>query len=443
METKQTSTTGKTSDVRLRFNLKQMKDKDKLTQIMLVTMVNKHRIRVYTQLRIEPKYWDKKSYRCVADFPISMRERKKLAQINKMLNEVESSVYQADEKLAESGKYLTVQVIRKSIIERKSKEKTVSHPISFMYQQVDEYLDNMNRRGKRGIASTQRTYLTALKRLKSFCQQQNYTLHTFEDFDNKFFTAFANYLYSNTYQKGSEKKQYTQNTVVNTLKVIKNLLHRAYDSEVTDNNYFTKVQTVLSSDVSEQVYLNEKEIRKLSQMKLLSVQEQHVRDMFIIACYTALRISDIQKLNNADIRNNHIILYQTKTKERVEIPILKEIAPLIDHYQKTGFPSIQICKANAIIKELAKRCGICETISHKEHRGGTVHIQSQPKWSMISFHTARRSCITNLYKRGYPVNYIMTLSGHRSVQAFQRYMRASNKEVMDSFMKLLKKDKAL
>ena len=443
METKQTSTTGKTSDVRLRFNLKQMKDKDKLTQIMLVTMVNKQRIRVYTQLRIEPKYWDKKSYRCVADFPISMREKKKLTHVNQMLNEMESSVYQADEKLAESGKHLTLPVIRKAILERKSKEETVTHPISFMQQQVDEYLDSLNRRGKRGIASTQRTYLTALKRLKNFCQQQNYTLHTFEDFDNKFFTAFSNYLYSIPYKKGTENKQYTQNTVINTLKVIKNLLHRAYDNEMTDNNYFTKVQTILSSDVSEQVYLDEKEIHRLSQMKIISLHEQHVRDMFIVACYTALRISDIQKLNEAEIRNNHIILYQTKTKERVEIPILKEIAPLIDRYQKIGFPSIQICKANATIKELAKRCGICESISHKEHRGGTIHIRTQPKWSMISFHTARRSCITNLYKRGYPVNYIMTLSGHRSVQAFQRYVRASSKELMDSFMKLLKKDKAL
>ena len=443
METKLNSTKVKTTDVRLHFNLKQMKDKNKPTQIMLVTMVNKQRIRVYTKLRIEPKYWDKKNYRCVADFPISLREKKKLTQVNRILKEVESSVYQADEKLAESGKYLTLQAIRKAIDDRATKEGQVSHPLAIMHQQVDDYLQSLNRRGKKGIASTQRTYLTALKRLTLFCQQQNYTLHTFEDFDNKFFTAFANYLYSITYQKGLVKKQYTQNTVINTLKVIKNLLHRAYDNEMTDNNYFTKVQTVLSSDVSEQIYLNEKEIQKLSQLKLKSVQEKHVRDMFIIACYTALRISDIQKLSHAEIRNDNITLYQTKTKERVEIPILKEIAPLINHYQRIGFPSIQICKANAIIKELAKRCGICEIISHKEHRGGTVHIQSQPKWSMISFHTARRSCITNLYKRGYPVNYIMTLSGHRSVQAFQRYMRASNKELMDSFMKLLKKDRAL
>lgn len=428
---------------RLHFNLKQVRDKNKPTQIMLVTTVNKQRIRVYTKLKIEPKYWDKKSYRCVSDFSISLRERKKLTLINKLLNEVESSIYQVDEKLSESGKCLNPQIIRKTIAEKQQSQETGFRPIAYMYQQVDEYLNSLNRRGKRGIASTQSTYLTALKRLESFCQLHHYSLQTFEDFDNKFFTAFANYLYTCTYQKGSVKKQYTQNTVINTLKVIKNLLHRAYDNEMTDNNYFTKVQTILSSDVSEQVYLTEKEIQRLYQMKLTLPYEQHIRDMFVIACYTALRISDIQKLNHAEIRNGNISLYQTKTKDKVEIPILKEIAPLVAHYQTIGFPVIHICKANETIKELARRCGINESISYKEHRGGTTHIQTQPKWSMISFHTARRSCITNLYKRGYPVNYIMTLSGHRSVQAFQRYMRASSKELMTSFMKLLKKDHAL
>ena len=443
METKLNSTTRKASDIRLHFNLKQMKDIDKLTQIMLVTTINKQRIRIYTKIRIEPKYWDKKACRCRADFPVNLRERKKLILVNKQLDEIESSVYQTDEKLAEKGKFLTQQTIRKTIVDTQSDRKDGFRPIVYLHQLVEEYLNNLNKNGKRGIASTQRTYLTALKRLESFCRCRNFALQTFEDFDHKFFADFANYLYTCSYQKGKIKKQYTQTTVINTLKVIKNLLHRAYDNEMTNNNYFSKVQTILSSDVSEQVYLTEKEIQQIAQLKLTHPYEQHIRDMFVIACYTALRISDIQKLNNADIRSDHISLYQTKTKEKVDIPILKEIAPLITHYQKVGFPHIHICKANETIKDLARRCGIHENISHKEHRGGTMQIRTQPKWSMISFHTARRSCITNLYKRGYPVNYIMTLSGHRSVQAFQRYMRASSKEIMTNFMKLLKKDHAL
>lgn len=429
--------------LRLHFNLKQTADKERLTQIMLVTTVNKRRIRVYTKLRIEPKYWDKACQRCNMDYTMHMRDRNRLTQINRQLNVLVSSVYQADIKLAEQGKYLSLPVIRTIVEEKQPSDDSSMTPIVYLYRQVDEYLQHMNRRGKRGISSTQRTYLTALKRLENYCALQKLTIKSFDDFDKKFFTGFANYLYTSPYQKGREQKLYTQNTVINTLKVVKNLLHRAYDNEMTSNNYFQKVQTILPSDASEQVYLQEKEIKKLANLKLPLTHERHIRDMFVIACYTALRISDIQKLNDAIIQNGVISLYQTKTKERVEIPILKEIAPLVEYYHKNGFPSIHICKANETIKELVHRCGICQVISYKEHRGGTTNIRTQPKWKMISFHTARRSCITNLYKRGYPINYIMTLSGHRSVQAFQRYMRASSKELMSNFVSLLKKDRAL
>lgn len=428
---------------RLHFNLKQMSDKDKLTQIMLVTTVNKQRIRVYTKLRIEPKYWDKDNYRCRTEHPMPVRERTRLSQINRQLNLLVTSVCQADIKLAEQGKYLSLPILRTIVEERQPAKQSDMNPISYLYKQVDEYMGRLNRRGKRGIASTQRTYLTALNRLETYCNRQKLSIKSFDDFDKNFFIGFSNYLYTCTYQKGNERKQYTQNTVINTLKVIKNLLHRAYDNEMTNNNYFCKVQTILSSDASEQVYLEEKEIKKLLHLKLTLPYEKHIRDMFVIACYTALRISDIQKLNEAIIQNGVISLYQTKTKEQVEIPILKEIASLVDYYRLHGFPSIHICKANETIKELARRCGICQEISYKENRGGTTTILTKPKWQLISFHTARRSCITNLYKRGYPVNYIMTLSGHRSIQAFQRYMRASSKELITSFVHLLKKERAL
>lgn len=429
--------------LRLHFNLKQTGNKEQLTQIMLTTTVNKHRLRVYTKLRIEPKHWDKITNRCKIDQLMSLRDRTRLTQINRLLNKIETSVYQMDVRLAENGKYLNLFALRKAVMDGQSIKEDKVQPVDYLYKQIGEYVKNLNRRGKRGISSTQRTYCTALKRLENFCQVQKYPLRSFEDFDSKFFTAFSEYLYTRSYRKGLEQKQYTQNTVVNTLKVIKNLLHRAYDNEMTDNNYYQKVQTVLSSDTSEQVYLQENEIKKLSNMNLTIQHEKKIRDMFVIACYTALRISDIQRLNEAVISDGIISLYQTKTKEQVEIPILREIAPIIAHYQKTGFPVINICQANETIKQLAKRCGICQTINYKEHRGGAIQVKTKSKWEMITFHTARRSCITNLYKRGYPVNYIMTLSGHRSVQSFQRYMRATSKELMTSFVSLLKKDKAL
>lgn len=431
------------SKLRLHFNLKQTRDKEKLTQIMLVTTVNKQRIRVYTKLRIEPKYWDNDTSQCRLEQPMNLREKNRLKQINSQISQLKQSVYQTDINLAERGEYLSSSAVKTIIENRHSVPKEDTTPIAHFYKMVDDYLKSLNRRGKRGINSTQRTYNIALKRLENFCAEQKITLKSFDDFNKDFFTSFSNYLYTCTYNKGEKRQLYTQNTVVNTLKVIKNLLHRAYDNELSNNNYYQKVQTVLAADSSEKTYLTEKEIKKLSAMKLTDKQEIQVRDMFIIGCYTALRISDIRNLGNAVIQNGIISLYQTKTKEQVEIPVLKEIAPLLSHYQKHGFPYLDISKANKMIKEIAKRCGIVDEINFKEQRGGESHIITQQKWEMISFHTARRSCITNLYKRGYPANYIMTLSGHRSIQAFQRYMRASTKEIMNNFVDMLKKDKAL
>lgn len=436
-----TKVTGK--KLRLHFNLKQTSDKEKLTQIMLVTTINGQRIRVYTKLRIEPKYWDKSSGRCHVSQDINLRERKRLSLVNRQLKTLVKSVYQTDEQLAKAGRYLTSNDVRALVSDEKSDKHTPTSPMVYLHNLVENYPAILNRRGKRGISSTQKTYFTALNRLESFCQATQTNIQTFDDFDQKLFSSFANYLNSCTYQKGKQSQHYTQNTIVNTLKVIKNLLHRAYDNEMTENNRFQKVQTVLPSDVSEQIYLEEKEIQKLSKLDITCPKKRQVRDLFIISCYTALRISDLQKLKDATISNGTITLYQTKTKEQVEIPIFKEIAPLLSFYQKHGFPSINPCKANKIIKELACQCGINAEISYKEHRGGIIQIKKQPKWQMISFHTARRSCITNLYKRGYPVNYIMTLSGHHSIQAFQRYMRASSKELLAKFVTLLKKEKAL
>lgn len=431
----------KEKSLKLRFNLKQVREESKLTQIMLVITINKRRIRVYTKLRVEPKFWDRDAYRCHQSGRLNLREKLRLKQVNEQIDRIVFSLYELDSRLAMQGKNLSAALIQQVVNENRQRRQLSQSPITCLRELVKEYDKGINRRGRRGIGSTTATYLTALERLEDYNRSRKAPIDSFEDFNKNFFSEFTNYLYSYTY--GKTGKHYTQNTIINTLKVIKNLLHRAYDNELTTNNYFLKVQTTLPSNASEQIYLQEKEIQKLSQVKTMNDQELAVRDMFVISCYTALRISDIQQLNDAVIQDGVISLYQKKTKELVEIPILKEIAPLIEHYRQAGFPTLHKGRANKIIRVLAARCHINEPISRKEHRGGETIVVKVSKCDIISFHTARRSCVTNLYKRGYPINYVMSLSGHHSIQAFQRYMKASSKELMSDFVHLLKKEKAI
>lgn len=424
------------------FNLKQRREEEKLTQIMLVMTLETRRVRLYTGLRVKPRHWDSRLNRCLPAGRVNLRERRQLEGVNRQIELLERTLDETDARLATRGELLTESALRHVVETVRKNANCHQNPLSYLRQLAENYGQYVNRRGKRGNESSCGTYLNALDRLEQYNRTRKTPIATFDDFNRNFFVDFTNYLYKHRYGKHREK-QYTQNTVVNTLKVVKNLLHRAYDNEMTANDYFKRVQTSLPSDVCEPVYLTEKEIKRLAQVRTLNSQEREVRDFFVIACYTALRISDLQRLNEAEFGNGMIALYQTKTKEKVQIPILKEIAPLITHYRRHGFPIIPKAKANQIIRQLAERSRINDAVTYQEIRGGTATTHTAPKYSLISFHTARRSCITNLYKRGYPVNYIMTLSGHRSIQAFQRYMRASTKEMMSNFFHLLKKEKAI
>lgn len=430
------------TELKLHFNLKQMREQDRLTQIMLVVTLDRRRVRLYTGLRVKPRYWDRTSYRCIADRRLNRRDRQILEDINRRIEQLERTVEHTDACLASKGEYLTGHALRQILEDMRSRNVEDVEPLAYLRQLAQDYVKDINRRGRRGIETSTSTYLTALARLEDYNRTRKMPIRSFDDFDRSFFTDFTNYLYGYRFGR-NRSKHYTQNTVVNTLKVIKNLLHRAYDNEMTSNDYFKRVQTSLPSDVSEPVYLSEDEIKRLAGAEVHTSVEREVRDMFVIACYTALRFSDLQRLNEAEFSGGVLSMYQTKTKEKVTVPILKEIAPLIGLYREQGFPVLNKAKANTVIRLLAHRCHIDETISYREFRGGTASLLTAPKYSLISFHTARRSCITNLYKRGYPVNYIMTLSGHHSIQAFQRYMRATSKEMMAKFFMLLKKDKAL
>ena len=84
--------------LRLNFNLKQVRDEKRLTQIMLVTTINQKRIRIYTKLRIEPEYWDHRNHRCYLFDHLNLREKRRLKHINKQIEDIVFSLIEADER---------------------------------------------------------------------------------------------------------------------------------------------------------------------------------------------------------------------------------------------------------------------------------------------------------------------------------------------------------
>ena len=64
----------------------------------------------------------------------------------------------------------------------------------------------------------------------------------------------------------------------------------------------------------------------------------------MIGCYTALRVSDYSKLTMEDIRDGFIYIEQTKTKDRVVIPVHPRVMEIMQEYN--GVPKISEQKLN-------------------------------------------------------------------------------------------------
>lgn len=116
-------------DLKVRFNLKQVCDEEKLTQIMLVITINKIRIRVYTKLRIEPKYWSNEAYRCCQIGRMDLRERMRLKQVNEQIDNLVMSLYEMDEVLATQGEYLSTAIVQQIVNKNQPETPSLQNPL--------------------------------------------------------------------------------------------------------------------------------------------------------------------------------------------------------------------------------------------------------------------------------------------------------------------------
>lgn len=202
------------------------------------------------------------------------------------------------------------------------------------------------------------------------------------------------------------------------------------------------------------IYLTEEEIRKIYQLDIPSLMEageidlkstiERTRDLFIIACWTGLRRSDINRLDKAsfDVKAKTIVITAEKTKQQVVIPMHPMVLALYNKYEGK-FP--KLCdKGHTIthLRECARLAGIDNEVRMVENRGGKVSTLIYKKYQLVGMHTGRRSFATNMYKRRFPTIAIMRLTGHTTETNFLKYIKVSAEEnaimMAEEFFKIKK-----
>ena len=242
----------------------------------------------------------------------------------------------------------------------------------------------------------------------------------FKDIDLKFYEGFTQYL---------QDLKLAVNTIGKKIQTLKIFLNSARDEGLNNYEGFKSKKFVALTEEADTIYLNEAELTKLYKKDLSDRQSlERVRDIFLVGCWTGCRFSDISQITPENISDGFIHIKQYKTGTKVIIPLHPVVTAILNKYEGTLPQAISNQKFNMALKEIAELAGISESTHKAITKGGVKRSIAYKKFELVTTHTARRSFATNLYKSGLPTLSIMAITGHKTEEAFLKYIKVTPDE---------------
>lgn len=439
----------KPSEIRLRvyFNSKEM----------VYNLVDPVTEEVY---KILPRLWDRSNKRpvAVADIPRSLKhETANVRAIDALMKKMigvcaEIKEYVRVNQIAITPDYWKEQLkIRLGFkIEKKVEEITVSQFTKDVISEMEQgelLIPKTKEKYSSGTITSYRYFLNMLEMFDVIRGKVTY----FNSIDNDWYDDFIRFLTFEVEYVEFDfyKEDLSPNTIGKHVKNLKMLMGLALSRGVSTSIEHTKKYFIKPKEDAFAVYLTEEELRKIYDVELTgenAVLDKY-RDMFLIGCYTALRVSDYKKIDSSCFTTTAegtrvIDMPTTKTKNRVTIPIVyDELIAIIEKYDY-DFPRITSQKLNDGIKEIARLAGITNTVTYFATKGGETRQFTEPKYKLISSHTGRRSAATNLYNiYDIPAYNLMLITGHKSIDNFMKYIKIALEENADKISKRVKERK--
>jgi site-specific recombinase XerD len=429
---------------KLQFSLKNATREFSLIRVRMT--IDKVRFTYYLPTQIKSQHWDKTNG-CALEDPKRNPALKGnptmqtiLRNINREIDKTTDSLIAVIENFKMQNIQPTNAQIKIELDKRLGREaKRVIEPEPQKEQRtfkdflsfIEFYIDQCNKgliRNSKGLLlspGTVRSYGMTKVILKKYSANRHEKL-TFDSINMDFYNDFVEYLNKAEHQRG----KYKPNVIGKFIKQIKAFMRYAYENHYTQNREFERKGFKVFKEDVETIYLNEEELEALYNLEL-SNGESHVRDAFLISCYTGMRYSDIDRLDvskHVDFEKNIITIITQKTNVKVVIPMNTIVLNILKKHNYQA-PQVQSNQAtNRVLKVICEQAKIDSPVTIMETSGGVRKENTYPKYKLVTSHTARRSFATNAFKRGVPTLSIMQITGHKTETSFMRYIRIDKEE---------------
>jgi integrase len=210
------------------------------------------------------------------------------------------------------------------------------------------------------------------------------------------------------------KGELSQTSAANYIKLFRASMKKAVANSVILRDPCVNIPTIKALDI-EIIYLNVDELQALAGVKFDTPYGAEIRRAFLFACYTGLRISDIETLAWSRIETNpaQIIKRQEKTNDPVYIPLN--------------------ASAQKIIMD-GKEHVFTDRIFNLSGHNRRLSYHYLNKWAKeagvqkhISWHTSRRTFATMALERGVDPITVAKLLGHKDLDQVMKYAKATDK----------------
>lgn len=255
-----------------------------------------------TILHVEPEYWDAKNERIKNKHP-------NVVELNALLDRRVAEIKKEISLVEITDDSASISVIRNKLDNRTSFD---------VFEYADKEMELMFNRGQH---ATYKKYKSVIKKLKAYVKKdvlpiKNITLEFVKQYENHLLNELNN----------------NRNTVTVNLKALAKLvndIYRNYDLEF-NNNPFKKFK--MKRELTERVYLEANEVKRIEKLRFRAKDRTYdAKDVFLVECYTGLRISDILNLRWRNYNGNELAVRMRKTDKDHVIKVNKVVKKIIDN----------------------------------------------------------------------------------------------------------------
>lgn len=375
----------------------------------------KRTVRIPTNIKVKAKSWSPKSQTVIRG------KSSDYTKINKMLLVQLELVSEIIAELTLKGRFQLPEIKQRYF------ERTAPVTLSF-FDIYDEFLkvkdQSMTRNGIKDF-KTLKTHLLGF-------EQDRGNKIILSEIDLTFFEKFENYLSTLKIArkvKDSDEVEmipFADSTILKNLQTLRVFLNGQQDRGLPVNMTYKKFK-IRSKPIPALVTLESEEYRMLLD-KVDNERLEKVRMLFVLQCATGLRYSDVIKIRKNHVRDNHIFMNSTKTRQKLQIPLndnSKEILTACNF--DTSTISISNQKFNDYIKELCKYIGINQSFIKTSYRGNKEFQEDLKKYEIMSSHHGRRFFITQSLLLGTRPEVIMSMTGHVDFRSFKKYIAVTDR----------------